>query len=479
MEHSMLFERIWWTNKWRYEMSKINNRAVIFALSFLILFLIICTSLNVIADNTDFVLLTDKNNYENGEIVTITAKQKDANNITFEIDNSKGEIFLILTKDTNDAGEVNLNFNLSEKVEAGEYTIWGTAKSDERTFKKSITFIVDKLKPDLTLGEKDITFSNDMPKVGEQIRIYANIHNIGDDDSKAVVKFYDGVPNDKGILINQSQPISVLSGKSDDVFVDWTATQKGEHSIFVVIENSIPKESNLKNNIASKKIEVLPKEKMNGTGFDLPVLVIFFSGFIIAGCIASTEIGIYSLFTTFLIPLYTRIKKDDVLDHQTRGLILGFITANPGSNFNLIKNSLRLKNGTLAHHLNIMEKNNLVRLINEGSRKLVYPIGVRSPNATVILNLIIDNPGITQKEISQKTKIKQQTVNRNVKIMTDEGIVRKEKENGKKGLYFTEIEKTVFNNCPFCGKKFELHETPNYCPFCNEQLIGDKAIKEK
>lgn len=28
----------------------------------------------------------------------------------------------------------------------------------------------------------------------------------------------------------------------------------------------------------------------------------------------------------------------------------------------------------------------------------------------------------------------------------------------------------VFNNCPFCGKKFSFKKTPKFCPFCTEEL---------
>lgn len=53
-----------------------------------------------------------------------------------------------------------------------------------------------------------------------------------------------------------------------------------------------------------------------------------------------------------------------------------------------------------------------------------------------------------------------------------EGTLRAEKEKREKHYYFVEpeVDKGAFKNCPFCGKDFELEETPNFCPYCKEPL---------
>ena len=49
------------------------------------------------------------------------------------------------------------------------------------------------------------------------------------------------------------------------------------------------------------------------------------------------EPGKYKLISIFAIPYYTRLKKRKVLDHQTRGKILGYIQSEPGTHYNELK----------------------------------------------------------------------------------------------------------------------------------------------
>lgn len=54
-----------------------------------------------------------------------------------------------------------------------------------------------------------------------------------------------------------------------------------------------------------------------------------------------------------------------------RGRILGFLSGNQGAHVALIKNVLSLSNGQMAHHLSVLEKENLVWSVGDG-RKLRY-----------------------------------------------------------------------------------------------------------
>jgi hypothetical protein len=72
--------------------------------------------------------------------------------------------------------------------------------------------------------------------------------------------------------------------------------------------------------------------------------------------LGATEAGIYMLFLFFL-PLYSKMRPEEVLDSFIRGKILGYVRANPGCHYNLIKQDLKLHNGTLIHHLDTLERN--------------------------------------------------------------------------------------------------------------------------
>lgn len=69
---------------------------------------------------------------------------------------------------------------------------------------------------DLGLSSNDISFSKDVIS-GQNVRVYAAIHNYGDEDVTAYVSFYQGV-----YLIGDSQIVSVRAGGyADEVYVDW------------------------------------------------------------------------------------------------------------------------------------------------------------------------------------------------------------------------------------------------------------------
>ncbi|MFX1315028.1 MAG: CARDB domain-containing protein [Promethearchaeota archaeon] len=119
--------------------------------------------------------------------------------------------------------------------------------------------IVHEIKPDLSISNSDITFSNQYPKEGDLVDITATVHNIGDVKTKDIhVYFYNGDPNNGGILIGTKFIESLNYDTQIDVTIQWVA-ESGINNIFVKVdaEESI---SELKedNNIAFNVIKILP-----------------------------------------------------------------------------------------------------------------------------------------------------------------------------------------------------------------------------
>ena len=70
---------------------------------------------------------------------------------------------------------------------------------------------------DLSIVASDIRFSSKTLVAGDQVRIYASIYNLGDEDVSGYVTFYQGA-----MLIGDSLVISVLaSGSAEEVYVDF------------------------------------------------------------------------------------------------------------------------------------------------------------------------------------------------------------------------------------------------------------------
>jgi predicted transcriptional regulator len=144
----------------------------------------------------------------------------------------------------------------------------------------------------------------------------------------------------------------------------------------------------------------------------------------------STEPGKYKIFMLLTL-LYTKIKKTEVLDHYLRGRIQGYITANPGAHYNMIKADLRINNGNLAYHLMVLEKQGYIKALRDGIYKRFYPetMKVTKPPSLQerILVLLRGHPGLTQKEIARKLDKRQSTVNDYIRRMVGAQLIRIER----------------------------------------------------
>jgi predicted transcriptional regulator len=151
--------------------------------------------------------------------------------------------------------------------------------------------------------------------------------------------------------------------------------------------------------------------------------------------IGGTEVGKYRFLMLF-VPLYSRIKKEEVLDHFLRGRIFEFIRENPGEHYNIIKKELGLKNGSLAYHLNTLEKEDYIKSKRDGMYKRFYPKNMEvpakpkmrlSPVQQNIFDVIKISPKITQKDIAEALKISQQVVSYHVNQLIELGVLRSER----------------------------------------------------
>lgn len=170
-------------------------------------------------------------------------------------------------------------------------------------------------------------------------------------------------------------------------------------------------------------------------------------GFLVVMACALTEFGRYGLFKTLIFPLYTRLKKEEVLDHFVRGQIYGFVMSHPGAHYNAIKQHLKVTNGTLSHHLRTLEMQGFLKSRRDGTLKRFYPIDVQVPRSEGIklsdlqmgiIEMIKEKDGPTQGEISRKMGISQQSTSYNLRNLSREGILRFEKEGRLKRYYFAE-----------------------------------------
>jgi predicted transcriptional regulator len=92
--------------------------------------------------------------------------------------------------------------------------------------------------------------------------------------------------------------------------------------------------------------------------------------------------------------------------------------------------TLDLKAGVLTHHLNMLERQQYIKSLQDGANRRFYTKDMKidtklllSPAQENILQAIKNNPGISQSDIASKLQMTKKTVYYNVKNLRDAGLV--------------------------------------------------------
>jgi predicted transcriptional regulator len=180
-------------------------------------------------------------------------------------------------------------------------------------------------------------------------------------------------------------------------------------------------------------------------GLTIPWIIAIMAG--ISGILViifGTEVGFVTMLYS-LVFLYSKLSQKKVEDHEVRGLIRGYILANPGDHYSSIKKKLNLNNGTLAYHLKILEEREYIRSRRDGIYKRYYPMRMRiDPHSTplstqeMILNLIIENPGVSRRDVARGLEISRQVVNYHTKVLVNSGLITYKRDNGATVYYVVE-----------------------------------------
>ena len=179
--------------------------------------------------------------------------------------------------------------------------------------------------------------------------------------------------------------------------------------------------------------------------FAFPWALVIMVGFIGAIGISGLAIEIFKYgWITLFLPLYSRIKKEKMLDQPTRYKIYGYIIGNPGAHFGLIKQELGLPNGQLVHHLRQLKHVHLIYSTEDGIKKRFYPVEFPKPKTDEhyftkiqekILGVIKENSGISQKRIASSAGISRQVASYHLTKMEQIGVIKKELE-GRESRYY-------------------------------------------
>ena len=146
-------------------------------------------------------------------------------------------------------------------------------------------------------------------------------------------------------------------------------------------------------------------------------------------------------FLSLLVPLFSRLKKDEVLDQYKRGMIHGFIIAHPGVSFSDIKKSLSIGNGTLVYHLEVLEKSghilsrqsgNLVRFYTSNVSYVDIVANSWTELQTMIVSQIRSCGQCSRSEIRKRVGASRQTLHNNLRKLVADHVLVSSFMNGRR-----------------------------------------------
>ncbi len=175
--------------------------------------------------------------------------------------------------------------------------------------------------------------------------------------------------------------------------------------------------------------------KQVGIGVGVTVAVI--------AAILATEVGKVALLGLLLVPLYTKIKREKVMDHFIRGRIYEFICSNPGVNYSSIKEQFKLTNGTVTYHLSMLERQEFIRAKQDGIYKRYFSNNGGPAVSDVqpmslqlsIAKAIREEPGMTQKEIATRLGSSKQLVSYHLRNMKKDGLLDTHRDGRSVRIY--------------------------------------------
>ena len=325
-----------------------------------------------------------------------------------------------------------------------ELTVAATSRSGLRAL---LTFRIGLLLPDLSVG---VTYSPQRFAAGRPVLATVSVVNTGEAPARNVLVAFDvdGAPG------RSERILLIPAGSSKTATFLWTPVA-GRHLLrFEADPEHSVLERDEGNNLFLERVSIA------GPAAPAPVsaapLVAAAGGatlLMVLGALGGgTEYGKYWFLSLLFVPLYTKIKKDDILDHFVCGQVYGYIKANPGEHYNSIKKALSLKNGTLVYHLKTLEREEFIKSIIDGRFKRFYPREMKVPEPSdelvlrmnhiqhEILKIIRENPGISQKEIAGRIGLSTPTVHYHINIMMSARVITVKRAGRETQCFVEEME---------------------------------------
>ena len=174
-------------------------------------------------------------------------------------------------------------------------------------------------------------------------------------------------------------------------------------------------------NDTSIEIRLMPKKPANaGAGGGMDITFPLFA------------IGILFFIVIVVVLMFSRITGKRAIEHQRRSTLLDHIKSNPGTHFREMSRTFCMKEGSLTHHLSVLEREGFVKSKMFAGKKIYYLAGstpMPKDFKEMIAELVTAKPGITQSDIARELEISRMLVHYHVDRLLKEEVIFT-KENG-------------------------------------------------
>jgi len=129
-----------------------------------------------------------------------------------------------------------------------------------------------------------------------------------------------------------------------------------------------------------------------------------------------------------------------VTEVSARDAILGYVRSYPGIHFRALARNLGLGSGTLNYHTHILAENKLITMLRFRKNKHLFPVGiglfdqrclalVRSTSTRALIEVLLSQKdGLTNKELSHKTRLAPSTISWHMQRLLKDGFVHQTNE---------------------------------------------------
>lgn len=148
-----------------------------------------------------------------------------------------------------------------------------------------------------------------------------------------------------------------------------------------------------------------------------------------------------------LAPLYSRIGRDELLEHDVRRAIYDYVDEHPGAHVSEIAEAVDLGWGTAVYHLERLASAEILVSEESGNHKCFFRNGevsaeareaipvLKNEKARNVVAFVRENPAASQKEVAEALGMSAALVSWHVSRLADSGLLEKERQGRGNALY--------------------------------------------